>query len=194
MVPILRQRACLTVNVKSDSPKPSQTSNSSNNSAPTGRRSFMGRLGDWSMFGRRCAPRPSPNKFGMAVRISPEPSAWCTNSRLPSRPSSKSYRTTASTHSSPQQHENNNNNTPRPSYQSSSDRRGHKRISTLGERELAHSPLLTHTLENLSPEVSPHIVPPMPALVRPLGTMATHPPRIERCRTSVHIQKDAPAV
>ena len=139
-------------------------------------------------------PHPSPNKFGMAVRISPELSAWCTNSHLPSCPSSKSYRTMASTHSSPQQHKNNNNNTPRPSYQSSSDRRRHKHISTLGEHKLAHSPSPTHTLENLSPEVSPHIVPPMPALVHLLGTMAVYPPQIKRCRMSVHIQKDAPAV
>ena len=179
--------ALLTANVESDSPKPSQTSNSSSNSAPTGQRGFMERLGDWSTFGRRRAPPPSLNEFGMAVQISPSPSAWRAarraNSRLSSRPSSKSNRTTASTHSSPQLHENNNNNnnnTPRPSYQSSSDRLGHKRISTFGARELAHDSSPANTLENLSPEASPRIVPPMPALVRPLGTTATYPPDARR--------------
>ena len=174
----------LTANVESDSPKPSQTSHSSSNSAPTGQRGFMERLGDWSTFGRRRAPPPSLNEFGMAVQISPSPSAWRAarraNSRLSSRPSSKSNRTTASTHSSPQLHDNNNNNTPRPSYQSSSDRLGHKRISTFGGRELVHDSSPAHTLENLSPEVSPRIVPPMPALVRPLGTTATYPPDARR--------------
>ena len=174
----------LTANVESDSPKPSQTSHSSSNSAPTGQRGFMERLGDWSTFGRRRAPPPSLNEFGMAVQISPSPSAWRAarraNSRLSSRPSSKSNRTTASTHSSPQLHDNNNNNTPRPSYQSSSDRLGHKRISTFGGRELVHDSSPAHTLENLSPEVSPRIVPPMPALVRPLGMTATYPPDARR--------------
>jgi hypothetical protein len=171
-----------TANVESDSPKPSQTSNSSSNSAPTGQRGFMERLGDWSTFGRRRAPPPSLNEFG-TVQISPSPSAWRArraNSRLSSRPSSN--RTTASTQSSPR--ENNNNNTPRPSYQSSSDRRGHKRISTFGARELAPDSSPAHTLENPSPEVSPRIVPPMPALghpaLRSLGTTATYPPHARR--------------
>ena len=80
----------------------------------------------------------------------------------------------------------NNNNTPRPSYQSSSDRRGHKRISTFGARELVLDSSPAQTLENNpSPEVSLRIVPPMPALEHPallrsLGTMATYPPHTRR--------------
>jgi hypothetical protein len=164
-----------------DSPKVSQSSNSSGNSAPNGR-GFIERLGDWSTFGRRRAPPPSLNEFGTA-QVSPSPSAWRAvraNSRLSSRQSSN--RTTASTHSSP--NENNNNNTPRLSYQSSSDRRGHKRISTFGARELASDSSPAHSLEHPSPEVNAHIVPPLPPLEHPAlrsrGTTATFPPRARR--------------
>ncbi|KAI9451106.1 hypothetical protein BJY52DRAFT_1191230 [Lactarius psammicola] len=174
--------ATATAKGDSDSPKVSQSSSSSGNSAPHGR-GFIERLGDWSTFGRRRAPPPSLNEFG-ATQISPSPSAWRTrrtNSRLSSRPSSN--RTTTSTHSSP--HENNNKeNTPRPSYQSSSDRRMHKRISTFGGREPAPDPSPVHTLENPSPEVSTHTVPPLPPLEHPAlrsrGTTATYPPHARR--------------
>ena len=163
-----------------DSPKVSQSSSSSGNSAPTGQRGFMERLGDWSTFGRRRAPPPSLNEFGTA-QISPSPSAWRArraNSRRSSRPSSN--RTTASTNSSPRE----NNNTPRPSYQSSSDRRGHNRVATFGARELAPDSSPVHTLENPSPEIGTHVVPPLPPLVHPAlhsrGTTATYPPDARR--------------
>ena len=172
--------ALQAVPTTTDSPKVSQSSNSSGNSAPTGQRGFMERLGDWSTFGRRRAPPPSLNEFG-TVQISPSPSAWRarrTNSRRSSRPSSN--RTTASTQSSPRE----NNNTPRPSYQSSSDRRGHNRVATFGARELAPDSSPAHTLENPSPEVSTHVVPPLPPLEHPalrsLGTTATYPPDARR--------------
>ena len=66
------------------------------------------------------------------------------------------------------------------------------RISTFGARELAPGPLPTHMLKNLSPEVSPRIVLPMLALVLPLGSTATYPPRskvIERYHTLVHFRR-----
>ena len=178
--PGVSQTTTVTAKGDPESPKASQSSNSSGNSAPDGR-GFMERLGDWSTFGRRRAPPPSLNEFG-TTQVSPSPSAWRVrraNSHL------SSNRTTASTHSSP--HENNNNNTPRPSYQSSSDRRGHKRVSTFGGREVAPDSSPTLTLEHSSPEVGAHIIPPLPPLEHPaLGsraTVATFPPRARRTST-----------
>jgi hypothetical protein len=165
-----------------DSPKASQSGSSSSKSAATGQRGFMERFGDWSTFGRRRAPPPSLNEFGTAQIPPSSPSAWRVrraNSRLSSRPSS-SNRTTASTHSSPQEN-NNNNNTPRPSYQSSTERRGgHKRVSTFGAREVAPDSSPPENV-NPGPDVGMHVVvPPMPPLDHPAlrlrGTTATYPP------------------
>jgi hypothetical protein len=176
------------------SPKASHSSGSSGHTTPSAR-GFIERLGNWSTFGRRRAPPPSLNEFG--VQVSPSPSAWRAvraNSRRSSRPSFK----TASTHSSP--HEN-KENTPRLSSQSSSGRRtpaaaarsnSNKHISTPVARELGFdSP---RTLGHPSPEVHnvPSAPPPLPPLDHPAlrsrAETATYPPRARSVGVENHVE------
>lgn len=170
----------------SDSPKASQSSNSSGNTTPGGR-GFIERLGNWSTFGRHRAPPPSLNEFGELI----SPSAWHTrrtNSRRSSRLSSKR----TSMHSPPPE---NKENTPRHGSQSSSGRRtpvaasaarsnSQRRISTPVARELGFdSP---RTLGHPSLEVIVHSAPPPPlappdhSALHSRPRTATFPPRAWR--------------
>jgi hypothetical protein len=174
------------------SPKASHSTSSSSAHTPPSAPGFIERIGTWSTFGRRRAPPPSLNEFG--VQASPSPSAWRArraHSQHSSGPSSK----TASTHSSP--HE----NTPRLSSQSSSGRRtpaatarsnSYKPISKSVARHLGFDS--TRTLGHPSPEVHnvPSPPPPLPPLDHPAlssrAKIATYPQRVRSVGVKNNVQ------